>query len=463
MALRDVLVCLAEQPNEPGGALLRQILDSIHVAVLVIDRDTTIVYTNPAYQRLLSVPGARTLGRKVADLDPNALIVQVLRTGKPRLQQVTRIQSLDQFHCFGDAFPLYEGKRLVGAAAVFHNLDEMSKVQPMGPVGRKQRDTAPSRINKPISNSPVMIQVLERARKVARVDSTVLITGESGVGKQVVAEYIHRHGHRSHGPFIPVNCGAIPGDLLESELFGYRPGAFTGAMREGKPGLVAAAEGGTLFLDEVGDMPAHLQVKLLRVLQEREYTPLGAVGPVKADIRVLAATNRDLPAMVRQQQFREDLFYRLNVIQLHIPPLRQRVQEIRPLAEAFLHHLRRRYGLVRHLSAEVVTWLEEYGWPGNVRELENTVERLAVLADGDTITLNDLTESVPAAARPAEGRGQSLASGSLLRESVEQTERELIVGALRLQGSARRAAAYLGVDPATLLRKARRHNIPLHA
>lgn len=451
-ALNDALSCLVERPGSLSAEVLRQILDSLSEVVLVVARDSTIVYANPAYHRVLGVPVAKVVGRRIADIEPGAAILEVLKTGEPRKQGVTRIHSVGGLDCFGDAIPLYEGNRLIGAAGVFQ---DVAKVLRLKDVAGKLQAAGDAQ---PVYASASMRQVLDRAERVGQVESTVLITGESGVGKQVVAQYIHRCSRRSSGPFVSVNCGAIPENLLESELFGYRPGAFTGAAKGGKPGLFAVAEGGTLFLDEVGDLPLALQVKLLKVLQEREYTPIGGVKPVHANARVLAATNRDLAGLVQQRLFREDLFYRLNVIPLHIPPLRERVEEIRTLAEAFLQRLRERYGLVRRLSPQVLEWMEHYTWPGNVRELENVVERLAVLAEGAVISLGDLALAMPHAAVPAEvpkaGGGRSI-----LRESVEETERQLIVAALKLQGSARRAAAYLGIDPATLIRKARRYGV----
>jgi len=236
-----------------------------------------------------------------------------------------------------------------------------------------------------IAESPQMKQVLETARKVAPFDTTILITGESGTGKEMVASFIHRNSLRKNKPFVPINCGAIPPELLESELFGYRKGAFTGANTD-KKGLIEEAEGGTLFLDEIGELPLNLQVKLLRVLQENEIKPLGAARPKKINVRFIAATNKDLKDMVDEGKFREDLYYRINVLPIHIPPLRERKEDILSLAYFFIKKYTSKYGIKpKSLSPEARESLLKYPFRGNVRELENIIERAVLTSEGDTI------------------------------------------------------------------------------
>ncbi len=241
-----------------------------------------------------------------------------------------------------------------------------------------------------IGESPQIKQLLQLIEKVARSDSTVLITGESGTGKELVARKIHQLSPRKDKAFVPINCGAIPKELLESELFGYEKGAFTGANRT-KPGRFEIANGGTVFLDEIGDMSPDLQVKVLRVLQERCFERVGGIKEINIDIRVVAATNRDLEQAVKEGSFREDLYYRLNVIPIRVPPLRDRKEDIPLLCQHFIEHFSKRNGRsCLRLDNRALSALMAYNWPGNIRELENTMERLVVLTDGDVICPNDL-------------------------------------------------------------------------
>ncbi|MDN5345367.1 MAG: hypothetical protein PWQ18_1481 [Clostridia bacterium] len=309
-----------------------------------------------------------------------------------------------------------------------------------------------------VRQSPAMQRVVDQALRVAAVDSTVLITGESGVGKEVIARLIHQHSQRREGPFMEINCGAIPENLLESELFGYEKGAFTGASKEGKIGLLEVANNGTLFLDEIGDLPLGLQVKLLRFLQAQEIYRLGGRQPIKLNVRILAATNKDLARMVREKAFREDLYYRLNVVPIRIPPLRERREDILPLAQHFLTGFNGKYGTGKRLSFAVCRLLEGYAWPGNVRELQNLMERLVIMGEDDLIQPEQL---------PLEWAGESQEAGKALvlkellplQEAREQVERQLITMALDRYSSLRRAARALGVSHSTLLRKAQAYGL----
>jgi DNA-binding NtrC family response regulator len=310
-------------------------------------------------------------------------------------------------------------------------------------------------VARPIGRSRRFTDVLRLAETVAGSDSTVLISGESGTGKEVLANYIHRLSPRADGPFVSINCGALPESLLESELFGHVRGSFTGAVRD-KQGLFVAAGGGTFFLDEVGEMSPATQVKLLRVLQEREVIPVGATEPVPVDVRIIAATNRDLDEEMRRGGFRSDLFYRLNVITLHLPPMRERADDVPLLADYFLSKFaasRGRSPLV--LAAETLAALQAYDWPGNVRELENALERAAVLtAEGE----------IPASALPARitQRGpQPLVAASLPpNPTLEIIERAYIHWVLHAEsGNKTRAAEVLGIDPSTLYRKLLRYGM----
>ena len=305
-----------------------------------------------------------------------------------------------------------------------------------------------------LAQSPAMTSVLDLVGRVAPTDATLLIQGESGVGKEVIARAVHQASARSARPFVALNCGAVPEALLESELFGHLRGAFTGAVGS-KPGLFEEASGGTIFLDEIGEMPAALQVKLLRVLQSGEIRRLGATQATTIDVRVLAATNRDLVEMVRQGAFREDLFYRLNVIQVLVPPLRERREDIPLLAEHFLARAAEKLGRDLRLSPEIVERLLRYAWPGNVRELENALERAAVLSANGEIEVAALP------ARVTEAKRKPLVSENLPpNPTLEIIERAYIMWVLQSEGGNKtRAAEVLGIDPSTLYRKLVRYGI----
>jgi two-component system response regulator HydG len=306
---------------------------------------------------------------------------------------------------------------------------------------------------KPLGKSRVFIDVMRLAEQVAPTDSTVLIQGESGTGKEVIARYIHELSTRCDGPFLSINCGALPESLLESELFGHVRGSFTGAVRD-KQGLFMAARGGTFFLDEIGEMSPATQVKLLRVLQEREAIPVGGTEAVPVDVRVVAATNRDLEEEIKRGRFRTDLYYRLNVIALHLPPLRERRDDVALFVDAFL---KRASGpgneTPKRLSPAALDAVLAYAWPGNVRELENALEHAAVLTRGDTIEVTTLPERVT--------RRQAI---PLVSEENHPTptldviERAYITWVLQAEGGNKtRAAEVLGIDPSTLYRKLTRY------
>jgi DNA-binding NtrC family response regulator len=307
---------------------------------------------------------------------------------------------------------------------------------------------------RPVGRHRGYVDVVKLAETVAPTDSTVLITGESGTGKEVLARYIHRLSERESGPFVSINCGALPENLLESELFGHVKGSFTGAVRD-KEGLFAAARGGTFLLDEVAEMSPSLQVKLLRALQEREIVPVGSTQPVTIDVRILAATNRDLDEEIRRGSFRSDLYYRLNVITLHMPPLRDREDDVVLLAEYFLARVAGATGRELTLSPECREALRRYDWPGNVRELENALERAAILTRSGSIT----PEALPA-------RVTTPAAAPLISErppanpTLELVEKAYILWVLQAEGGNKaRAAEVLGIDPSTLYRKLNRYDL----
>lgn len=303
-----------------------------------------------------------------------------------------------------------------------------------------------------IYRSSKMEQIINQARKIADFSSTVLLYGESGVGKEVIAQAIHQLGSRSSKPFLKLNCGAIPENLLESELFGYTKGSFTGADKNGKDGYFKQADEGVLFLDEIGEMPLHLQVKLLRVLQEQEVIPVGSTSPIKVNVQIIAATNKRLEKMVEAGSFREDLFYRLNVIPLHIPALRERVEDISVLAFHFLQQLNDKYNKDFHLTPDAINVLEFYSWPGNVRELQNIIERLVVTSEEQNITSEfvsqflslgyDVKKSKPVITRVMP-----------LQEAMDHVEEQLILLAMKQYKTTTKAAKALGISQSSVSRK----------
>ncbi|HTC22775.1 MAG TPA: sigma-54 dependent transcriptional regulator [Gemmatimonadales bacterium] len=317
----------------------------------------------------------------------------------------------------------------------------------------RRRERSGAAVTRPIGKAKRFLEVLRLAEHVAPTDSTVLIGGESGTGKEVIARYLHNLSTRNEGPFLSINCGALPENLLESELFGHVKGSFTGAVRD-KQGLFAAARGGSFFLDEVGEMPPSLQVKLLRVLQEREVIPVGATEAIPVDVRIIAATNRDLEEEVRRGNFRSDLFYRLNVIAVNLPPLRERRDDLIPLIEQFLENLRQEGGSeAKALSSDALDAVTVYEWPGNVRELENALEHAVVLSKGNLIEATALPERIT-----KRKKEPLVAERSYKNPTLEVIERAYIMYVLQAEGGNKtRAAEVLGIDPSTLYRKLSRY------
>jgi sigma-54 specific flagellar transcriptional regulator A len=326
----------------------------------------------------------------------------------------------------------------------------------------------PTSRGKIIGHNPAMRRVLDTLQRVASSACTVLVTGESGTGKELIVAALHDSSPRAGRPLVTVNCGAIPENLIESELFGHAKGAFTGAHAT-RQGHVAAAEGGTLFLDEVGELPLQVQVKLLRLLQQREYTMVGDSRVIKCDVRIVAATNRDLEAEVKARRFREDLFYRLNVIHIELPALRNRAGDIEPLAKHFLNSSVARTGRldVVGFTPEALAVLRGHSWPGNVRSLENTIERAVLLTPGPLVTVEDLPERMLQASTSTESSSNGATSsaplperGIDLRSVVESYENQLILQALERTGrNKNRAAQLLGLNRTTLVEMLKRKGL----
>lgn len=310
-----------------------------------------------------------------------------------------------------------------------------------------------------VDRSEKMKNIVRMAVKVAQVDTTILITGESGVGKGKLAKLIHQASRRKDNPFIKINCGAIPETLIESELFGYEKGAFTGAKREGKAGLFEIAHTGTIFLDEIGELPLHLQVKLLGILEDKQLIRVGGTKSKRVDVRVITASNSDLKKLVEEKRFRNDLFFRLEVIPIHIPPLRERKEDILPLIQLFLNRFNSSYGIKKKISADAIDCLLNYYYPGNIRELENIVERLVVVGQEELITIQDIPKSI---LEKQSSFNESLSiptQNNKLTSVVGSFEAQLICDVFKKYGNTYKAARALGVNQSTIVRKMKKYKI----
>ena len=423
------------------------ILDSINEGVFTVDPDWRITTFNRAAERITGVRRQDAIGRPCSDVfrasicERACALKGTLATGKPMVNATAHITS-----AAGERIPVRISTALLkdASGAVTGGVEtfqDLSRVEQL----RKELDSRYT-FEDIVGRSQAMRELFEILPRIAESSSTVLIEGASGTGKELFARAIHSLSPRKKKPFVAVNCAALPDSLLESELFGYKAGAFTDARRD-KPGRFALADSGTIFLDEIGDISPAMQVRLLRVLQERVIEPLGGTEPLKVDIRVVAATNRDLAELVRQDKFREDLFYRIRIIHLKLPALRERREDIPLLVDRMVSKFNRLQGKdIAGVSEEAIVQLMEHNYPGNVRELENIIEQSFVMCRSGWIELHHL----PPELRPASARTDG-AGGSMRLRSME---RQLIEAALeRHKGNRTRTARELGIDPSTLYRK----------
>ncbi|MQL50727.1 PAS domain-containing protein [Desulfofundulus thermobenzoicus] len=433
---------------------LSAVLESIHEGIIAVDRDGMITHCNRAAEKLVGKPREEMLGSRIDDLWPDSPLTDVLLTGQGyRDREELYGRPPEQMHLLVTATPIMQNSRPAGVVASFRNMAEVRSLAYQ--LTGEQRRLEFEHI-KGISNQ--LAEVKKQASKVAQGSSTVLIRGESGTGKELFARAIHHASPRRDRPFVIVNCGAIPETLLESELFGYEEGAFTGARRGGRAGKFELAEGGTIFLDEIGDLPLHLQVKLLHVLQRRQVERVGGNKVISVNVRVIAATHRNLEEMCARGEFREDLYYRLNVIPLEIPPLRERREDIEILMEHFLNKYcslldKRITGFEQDVYQAFIT----YHWPGNVRELENAVEYAVNMEAGPVITL----DSVPARIRNSWLREEG--AEATLKSQLINTEKEILAAYLQKiqDGTMTRGqlAKLLGISRITLYRKIKEYGL----
>ena len=443
------------------------ILESINDGIILADNNGSILRTNSAFEAISGLSASQILSNNYDYLVEHANLPAMAFWGV--LEKKRPFHVLE--HINGRDFmvasrPVFDTdghllKVIVFIKDIYH-LNEMilnlQLTQELATRYCNDRDIEHCQYERDdmVASSKAMKRVVSLAHKVAKVDSNILITGETGVGKEVVARSVHNCSHRMDGPFIKLNCGAIPEHLLESELFGYESGAFTGAKKEGKIGLIELSDYGTLFLDEVADLPIALQVKLLRVLQEREVMRVGGTKSKKVDFRLIAATNKDLEQMVKEQNFREDLFYRLNVVPVTIPPLRERKEDIIPLVLFFLNKFNKKYNLGKKISPEVIQSLLKYDWPGNIRELENTIERLIVTSDSNLIQIDEMKQNTSINIVP---NIDTANSPKALGDVLEETERNLIYQAFKNCKTTREMADTLGISQSAVVKKMKKYGI----
>ncbi|WP_077329025.1 sigma-54-dependent Fis family transcriptional regulator [Virgibacillus siamensis] len=454
---------------EHSAEILNVILDSAYEGITVVDTKGTIVEFNDAYSRYTGIEKKDAIGHHVQEVIDNTNLHNTIRTGMPERGAIQYIQGQAMIV---HRIPIWKQNQVVGAIGmlVFEGVTELNKIyerlqkkssQPYrtgNAITQKWRETNMFTLDQIIGNSNPTSELKHLARKVAKTNATVLITGESGTGKEMYAQSIHQLSPYASGNFISVNCGAIPEQLFESELFGYEEGAFTGAKKGGKPGKLEMAQYGTLFLDEIGEMPLLMQTKLLRVLQQKEFERVGGTRKNKLDTRIIAATNQNLKEMVDKGDFREDLYYRINVIELPIPPLRKRKEDIPPLVSYYLSAACNKHQIpLKELSSEVITKFINYDWRGNIRQLFNVIENLVVLVESDTIEPHHLPDYML-------HTDQTLTIGEdsfhQMKTERMNTEKEMIVAVLRKNnGNKSETAKTLGIHRTTLYYKLKKYDL----
>ncbi|TCO83424.1 Fis family sigma54 specific transcriptional regulator [Plasticicumulans lactativorans] len=461
----------AESIRRQAAQYLFDYFESSCEGAMAVDGEARIVWMNEQYAQFLGLPDAEwALGRPVEEVIPQSLMREVVETGEPILLD---IMQHGEHSPVVTRLPLRDaGGRVIGAVG-FVLFDDPRSLQPVmtkftrlrAELDAARRELSESRraryrFEDFVGVSAAATEVKRQARRIAQGGATVLLLGETGTGKELVAQAIHAASARAGHPFVGMNVAAVPEGLLEAEFFGVAPGAYTGADRRGRDGKFKLAEGGTLFLDEVGDMPLHLQAKLLRVLQEQEFEPVGSNRVQRVDVRVIAATSRDLPAMVADGRFRADLYFRLNVLPITLPPLRTRREDLPALADALLARIGERNGGPRRsIAASALEVLAAYDWPGNVRELANVLERATMLSDRRRLEAVDfagiLAGAGPAARPPAAPAAAPAPAGAgPLAAAVAAAERDAIRAALAAAGGRKvEAARILGISRATLYEK----------
>lgn len=450
-------------------SFLAQVLESMYDAVVVADTEGRIVYVNPAYTREVNLKFENVVGKNIYDIAPESIILKVLESNRPEIEVQSTIQGLG-IDIIVSSTPIYKEGSLAGAVSVFKNVtaikklsEELEKMTGYKDYLQEQlylRKKLPEEFDGIIGNNSKFKGMLMKAINAAHSDITVLIRGETGTGKDLMANAIHELSKRKNNPFIEINCAAIPENLLESELFGYDYGAFTGAKRGGKPGKFELADTGTLFLNEIGDMSLHLQSKLLKVLQEKEIERIGGTKSVGVDVRIIAATNQSLEKEIQNNNFRKDLFYRLNVFSIDAIPLRERKDDIPVLSYHFLERFVEREKKACKLSRSVLNSFMDYDWPGNVRELMNIMESAIVSCNTKVIGMKHLPGYFTAIASTKTPYSTDACESLRLDYNLMKTEKECIIKALKESTyNKSKAIKALKISRSNFYEKLRKYNI----
>ncbi|MDQ0246387.1 PAS domain S-box-containing protein [Bacillus fengqiuensis] len=439
------------------------IINSLYDGVYITDAKGITVEVNQAYERITGIKAEEVIGYHMADLVEsgfisNSVSVEVLKEKRP----ITRMQIIkNKRKVIVSGTPIYgiDGKILYVISSVRditellrlkHELEELQELKKLRQMAGYKHQVTYDEVLDSIITGEETTELFQLAERVAQTDVKVLLQGETGVGKTLIAKFIHEKSKRSGEVFLELNCGALPPNLIEAELFGYEAGAFTGASPKGKKGLMELAHQGTLFLDEIGDLPLELQVKLLKVVEENKFMPVGSTEVKTVDVRIIAASHKDLKKMVEKESFREDLYYRLSVVPITIPPLRQRKKEIIPLIQYYLDKFNQTYDLKRRMTIEALDALTEYHWPGNIRELMNVMERLVVTSKKTSIEIRDLPDEIQMHPDVWDVDEQDMPP---LKKATEKLERHLITKAIKKYKTTRKAAEALQVSQSTIVQK----------
>lgn len=450
----------------------RAIFEYSYDGIFISDGNGEVVRINKSCELMEGIKSSDVVGKNIVQLLDegyynNSVTLEVLEKKEP-VTQLQIAKNGKRLMCTG--VPIFRNGKIKRIVINSRDISELTLLENELQETRINSEKLQTRVEilekkfnhegYPVFKSIIMQDIMNTIVHVAKFDSTLLLTGESGVGKEMIARLVHRKSQRSKASFIKVDCSAIPAALFESELFGYEKGAFTGAEQQGKIGLIELADKGTLLIDEVGELPLKQQVKLLRFIQDREIIKVGGKQTISVDTRIIAATNRDLLSMVESGSFRKDLYYRLNVIPMVIPPLRDRKEDIFVLIQFFLDKFYKKFGIDKFLDKESLEILEEYRWPGNVRELENMMERLVILSSGRKISKNDLP-SVVRKDHDAHKILSIIKQGDTYRSTFFKVEKELLMNALRRSRNLREMSKILGLDKSSISRKLKKHGIKI--
>lgn len=457
---------------------LDAIIESSYDGLYITDGNANTLRVNKAYERISGLDSKDLIGQNMKDLVKKGIFdqsvtLEVLKRREPVtiMQEISGNMGKKKVIVTGN--PIFdENKKEI--ILVVTNVRDITELEELKEELEHRRNLSERYLSElielrldlfpkedMIARSEKMKSIIRMAVKVAQVDTSILITGESGVGKSKLAKLIHQASKRKNNPFIKINCGAIPEALIESELFGYEKGAFTGAKIEGKPGLFEIAHNGTIFLDEIGELPLHLQVKLLGILEDKQLIRVGGIKPKKVDVRIIAASNTDLKRLVEEKRFRHDLFFRLEVIPINIPPLRERREDILPLIQHFLNKFNMMYGVKKRFSSEAIDCLLNYDYPGNIRELENIIERLVVVGNGELIGLDDIPRFLLEKRIFSEVSSSNSVQNNKLSSAIASFEAQLLKEVIEKYRNTYKAAEFLGVNQSTIVRKMKKYKISL--